>query len=253
MKITIITATKNNAKTLERTITSVINQSYADIDYIIVDGMSTDNSIDIIKKWASRYPEKIRYIREPDSGVYQAINKGISMADGEIIGVLHGNDFFSSDDVVQRVATIMDEEKVPFVYGDIHYEDKKGRIVRYYSSDNYDCSMLKMGIAPPHPSFYVRKSLFNDYGTYKEDYLIGADFELFVRFMLVNGLQGQYIPMDMVTMTTGGLSTRLYHQIITNNREKYRALKENSISVCPFLLLKRYLYNLKSLFGAKRK
>ena len=248
MKITIITVTKNNATTLEKTIKSVADQTYDDIDYIIVDGASSDESINIIKKWVSLYPNKIRYVSEPDSGVYSALNKGIAMADGDIIGILHGNDSFSSNDVVERVATIMRDKDIPFVYGDIHYIGKDGEMVRYYSSENFDCSMLKIGIAPPHPSFYVRKSILDNYGVYRDDYLIGADFEMFVRLMLVNKLSGVYIPMDMVTMTTGGLSTRLYHQIITNNREKYRALKENSIAFCSILLLKRYLYNLKSLF-----
>lgn len=248
MKITIITATKNNAATLEKTIKSVVNQTFDNIEYIIVDGVSSDGSLNIIKKWVSLYPEKIRYISEPDNGVYNALNKGIAMSSGDIIGILHGNDYFSSNEVVERVATIMADKNIPFVYGDIHYIGKGGEMVRYYSSENYDCSMLKMGIAPPHPSFYVRRSILESYGAYKEDYLIGADFEMFVRLMLVNRLSGVYIPMDMVTMTIGGLSTRFYHQIITNNREKYRALKENSISVSPILLLKRYLYNLKSLF-----
>lgn len=247
MKITIITATLNNAATIGRTIESVITQSYKDIEHIIIDGGSSDDSLTIIQSWQKSFPDKIKYISEPDSGVYHAINKGIDLAQGEVIGILHGNDTFSNNDILQQVATAMQESSTELVYGDIHYIKTNGnRCIRKYSSKNFTPEMLRIGIAPPHPSLYVKRNIFKQYGKYKEDYLIGADFELFVRLMLVNGIIGKYVPIDMVAMTTGGLSTRLYHRIFTNNREKYRALRENSININRFSLLKRYLYTLKN-------
>ena len=247
MKVTIITATYNNESTLESTIKSVVAQSYDNIEYIIVDGASNDGSLEIIKHYASLYPQKIRYISEPDRGVYNAINKGIKMSSGDVIGLLHGNDTFSSTSIVEKVAEAMRDGDTPFIYGDVKYTRVgSDKVVRYYSSQQFTIEKLLQGIAPPHPSLYMRRDLFEKYGLYKEDYLIGADFDMFLRLMVVNKLVGKYLPLDMVTMTTGGLSTRFYHQIFTNNREKYRALRENSCNVSVFLLLKRYLCTLKS-------
>ena len=242
MKISVITATRNNAATLEATIKSVMQQTYNDIELIIVDGASTDNSVEIIARWQQLHPDKIKYVSEPDSGVYNAINKGIKMTNGDIIGTLHGNDTFASPDILSQVAQAMSNSDIDFVYGDISYRNKAGKKVRYYSSADYDKSMLRYGIAPPHPSLYARKEVFDTIGLYKENYLIAADFDFFIRLMIVNNRPSQYLPLEMVTMSMGGLSTTLRHRILTNNREKYRALRENGIRVCPLLLLKRYFY-----------
>ncbi len=246
MKITVITATKNNASSIDDTISSVMQQTHTDIDYIIIDGNSNDGSQEIIARWQRRYPDKIRVICEPDTGVYQAINKGIAIAEGEIIGTLHGNDRFSSSDILEQIANTMRATDADILYGDIHYiSPRTGKTTRYYSAKDFTPEMLKMGIAPPHPSLYARKEVFQQFGIYKENYLIGADFDMFLRLMLVNKVKEAYLPVDMVTMTNGGLSTRLYHRIFTNNREKLRALKENSIPISRFSLLKRYLYTPK--------
>ena len=152
MKITIITATYNNASTLETTIKSVVNQSHEEVEYIIVDGASTDGSLDIIKRYALRYPKVIKYISEPDTGVYNAINKGIRMSTGEVIGLLHGNDYFSSTDILSQVAEAMNDNAVPFIYGDVKYTRVgSDKVVRYYSSQQFTIEMLLQGIAPPHP------------------------------------------------------------------------------------------------------
>lgn len=244
MKITIITATRNNGATLNETINSVISQTHTDIDYIIIDGNSTDNSLDIIKQWQARYPDKIRYISESDNGVYNAINKGINLAKGEIIGLLHGNDYFSSSNILSQVAERFKSAQTDMIYGDINFVNKKGKCVRHYSSKNFTPQMLNIGIAPPHPSLYLRKNIHEKYGNYKEDYIVGADFELFIRLMLVYNIKGEYLPLNMVTMRTGGLSTQLKNRIFTNNKEKLRALKENGIQASFFSLLKRYKYYL---------
>lgn len=245
MKISIITATLNRATELNETIKSVMEQAHTDIDYIIIDGGSTDNSIEIIEHWKQLYPNNIRYISQTDNGIYEAINKGIKIATGDVIGTLHAGDRFYSPNVLSIIDHRMSDPQINMIYGDVHYVNNSGRIVRKYSSKNFKPELLKIGIAPPHPSLFLRKSIFEKYGLYKENYLIGADFELFVRLMLVNNLPGHYLPLDMVEMSTGGLSTQLFHRIFTNNKEKYRALRENSINVCCFSLLKRYLYTLK--------
>lgn len=232
---------------IERTINSVLSQTYTNIELIIVDGASSDESLPIIKKHAANNPDKIKYISEPDDGVYNAINKGIKLASGDIIGCLHGNDYFSSDNVLDMVAQAMNDNNVKLLYGDIHYvKPGSDKCVRRYSARNFTSQMLRKGIAPPHPSLYMRRELFEHYGLYTEKYLICGDFEMFVRLMLVNNIKGCYLPIDMVTMTTGGLSTRLYHRLITNNREKYQVLKEKSMRISYFSLLKRYLCILKN-------
>lgn len=243
MKITIITATKNNEATLNETIDSVINQTHTDIDYIIIDGNSTDNSLDIIKQWHAKYPNIIRYISEPDNGVYNAINKGLNLAKGEIIGLLHGNDYFSSSNILSQVAERFKSTQTDMIYGDINFVNKKGKCVRHYSSKNFTPKMLSIGIAPPHPSLYLRKNIHERYGNYNESYIVGADFELFVRLMLIYNVKGEYLPLNMVTMRTGGLSTQLKNRLFTNSKEKLRALKENGIKSSPFSLLKRYKYS----------
>lgn len=246
MKITIITVTRNNVATIAKTIESVVAQTHRDIEYIIVDGASDDGSLEVIKEYALRYESMIKYVSEADSGVYNALNKGIRMSTGEVVGLLHGNDYLSSPEVVSRVVEAMEDGDVPFVYGDVKYTRVGGeKVVRYYSSADFTTEKLLQGIAPPHPSLYMRRELFETYGFYKEDYLIGADFDMFLRLIVVNNLKGKYLPLDMVTMTLGGLSTQFYHRIFTNNREKYRALKENSCKVSVYLLIKRYLYTLK--------
>lgn len=246
MKITVITVTLNNAATIGDTISSVMGQTHRDIEHIVIDGMSGDSSMETIMAWQRREAQRIRVVQERDTGIYNAINKGMRLATGDIIGLLHGNDRFTSRDVLARVAETFEHDPRQYLYGDIHYRHPgSDRAVRRYRSREFTPAMLCYGIAPPHPTLYMRRGVLDVTGPYKEDYLIAADFDMFVRLMLVHRLDGIYLPMDMVTMTTGGLSTRLYHRIVTNNREKMRALRENSIPVNPFSILKRYLYRRK--------
>ncbi|MCM1518761.1 MAG: glycosyltransferase [Pseudoflavonifractor sp.] len=243
MKISVITVTLNDAATIDGTIRSVAEQIYSDVEHIIIDGMSADGTDRIVEEWRERRPGHIRVVREPDSGIYNAINKGIALATGDVVGLLHGNDRLSSPDVLERVARCLDETRAAYLYGDLHYtRPRSDKVVRRYSSRRFDPSLLRVGIAPPHPTLYMRRPLFDTIGTYKEDYLIAADFDMFVRLMLTHQIPGTYLPCDMVTMTTGGLSTRLYHRLVTNNAEKMRALRENHVKASPFSILKRYLY-----------
>ncbi|MBQ7211826.1 MAG: glycosyltransferase [Muribaculaceae bacterium] len=242
MKATIITATRNDAPTIRSTMLSVLEQSHADIDYIVVDGMSTDGASDIIDS-ISLTDHRVRVVHERDNGVYQAINKGITLSEGEIVGTLHGNDRFTGGDVLAKVVEAFEENSdIDVVFGDVHFENKKGTIVRQYSSADFTPEKLLIGIAPPHPSLYVRRSVFDRFGFYKEDYLIGADFDMFLRLLYVNKVGYLRLGIDMVAMSLGGLSTQLFHRIVTNNREKYRALRENGVNVSRFALLKRYFY-----------
>lgn len=245
MKITVITATRNDVKTITATIESVLGQTHADIDYIVIDGMSDDGTSEVVSRFASADP-RVRVVREADNGVYQAINKGITLAEGDIIGTLHGNDRFSDTKVLADVAgAFQRHEAADILFGDVHFEDRNGNTVRRYSTSGFTPQQLLIGIAPPHPSLYVRRRVFERFGLYKEDYLIGADFDMFVKLLYVNRQPYMRLDRDMVAMSLGGLSTRFYHRVLTNNREKLRALRENSVKVCPLSLLKRYFYNYK--------
>jgi glycosyltransferase involved in cell wall biosynthesis len=237
MKISIITAAWNSGATLRDTMNSVLGQTYTDFEHIIVDGLSSDNTLDIVKEMEPLYGGKLKWISEKDRGIYDAMNKGIAMATGDVIGILNSDDFYTSTDVLQRIVDNMTEE-VDAVYGDIHFvnDEDLTRCVRYYSSKIFRRWMMKIGLMPAHPSFYCRRSVYQRYGNFDLSYKIGADYECLVRFIYKNRIRIQYIPMDFVTMRTGGASTSGWSSVKTNYKEKMRALRENGAHANPFLL-----------------
>lgn len=245
MKISIVMPTLNNGDSLRRAIESVASQSHHDIELIVVDGGSTDSSIEHLTAMSEQHPGLIKWVSEPDSGVYNALNKGIAMASGDIIGTLHGNDLYMNPDVLSRVAeAFAADSRLPFVFGDVHYFSPSGQCVRLYSGPENPERALRYGIAPPHPSLFMRREVLDRVGLYRVDYIVAADFEMFVRLILVEGYTGLYIPLDMVGMSLGGLSTRLSNRLLTNNLEKMRALRENGISRTGLGALRRYFYTL---------
>lgn len=209
MKISVITATYNSGKTLRDTIESVLNQDYPDIEYIIIDGASKDNTMDIIQEYECRFNGRIKWISEPDKGIYDAMNKGIAMATGDIVGILNSDDFYTSNDVLTTVASSFKNNSIDAVYGDIHYvnDNDLKKCVRYYSSKAFKRWQMKLGLMPAHPSFYCRKKLYEKYGGFDLSYKVAADFECLLRLIFVHKIRTQYIPMDFVTMRTGGAST----------------------------------------------
>ncbi|MDX9694819.1 MAG: glycosyltransferase family 2 protein [Bacteroidales bacterium] len=228
MKVSIITVVHNNASTIKNAIESVINQSYQNIEYIVVDGASTDGTIEII----SNYKNQIAHlISEPDTGIYNAINKGIKLATGDIVGILNSDDFFCSNTIIERVVKEFLKDNIDAVYGDVQFvnPNKENKITRYYSSKRFNPNMFKYGFMPAHPSFYVKRSFFNELGYYKETYKIGADFELLLRFLLKNNLNAKYLEMPFVTMRTGGISNRSYKSNLLLNREILKACRENNV------------------------
>ena len=207
MKISVITATFNSGKTLRDTIESVLRQTYRDIEYIIVDGASRDDTLDIIREYEPRFGGRMRWISEPDRGIYDAMNKGIGMATGAVVGLLNSDDFYTDECVLERVAAeIMD---VDAVYGDIHYVDDGDltKCVRYYSSKGFRRWKMRMGFMPAHPSFYCRRTVYTRFGLFDTDFRVAADFEQLLRLIFVNNIKTKYIPKTFVTMRTGGAST----------------------------------------------
>lgn len=253
MKISLITATYNSEKYLRDTIESILQQDYPNVEYIIIDGGSKDSTTDIIKEYEPKFEARLHWISEPDKGLYDALNKGFKMATGDVVGILNSDDFFTSNNVLSKVAETFQTTKCEAVYGDIHFVDGNDlkKCTRYYSSSIFKRSLMRIGFIPAHPSFYVHKSKFDELGYYKTDYKIAADFELLLRFIYVNKIRTQYIRLDFVTMRTGGMSTESMDSRKIIMREHLRAFKENGIFNNRFILCLRYPYKIWELLKAK--
>ena len=246
MKISIITITYNSENTLPDTMKSVLLQGYTDIEYILVDGGSTDGTLSVIKEYEPLFEGRLKWISEKDGGIYEAMNKGIRMATGDIVGILNSDDFFTSCDVVERLALVFKDTTLDAVYGDIHFvrASRPDKCVRYYSSALFRPMWLRFGFMPAHPSFYCRREVYEKAGLYKTDYPIGSDFEMMVRLFLVYHIKAKYIPMDFVTMRTGGVSTRNVKSRMTLIRDDVRGCRENGIYTNPLMICVKFLYKI---------
>lgn len=250
-KISIITATFNSAATVEDTLRSVLGQTYGNIEHIIIDGDSHDNTMEIVEQYADKYRQRglsLKWISEPDEGIYDAMNKGINLATGEIVGLLNSDDFYTFPTVVERVANEFESSSEPIdaVYGDIHYvnPDRLGKCVRYYSSKHFRRERMRMGFMPAHPSFYCRRDIYRHYGLFDTDFKIAADFEQLLRLIYINKIHTRYIPLDFVTMRTGGASSPGFESHLKIYAEHKRAYRKNQVSSNFFLESLRYLYRI---------
>lgn len=230
MKVSIITTTYNSEATIEMTIQSVLRQTYVDIEYLIVDGASKDGTLDIVRKYESSFHGRMRWVSEKDNGLYDALNKGIASSTGDIVGILNSDDFFTSDDVIQRMVNDFSDD-VDAVYGDIHFVSpgNLNKSVRYYSSRFFRPWQLRFGYMPAHPSFYARRSVFDKVGLYSLNYKIAADYDMMVRVFHVHNVRTKYIPMDFVTMRVGGLSTSSFKNRIKITIEDAKACRSNGL------------------------
>ena len=243
MKISIITTTYNSEATIRDTLESVNAQTYPHIEHIIVDGNSKDNTLEIVKKYGKRVSI---LISEPDNGIYDAMNKGIQAATGDVIGILNSDDFFTSDDVISAIVFAFENNDIDAVYGDVHYinPDNLNKCVRYYSSAVFRPSLFKFGLMPAHPSFYVKRSCYEKYGVYSLDYKIASDFDLLVRFIHIHKIKYKYLKKDFVTMRTGGVSTKNLNSRMILNKEGAKACKKYGIRTNLLLLSLKYLYKI---------
>jgi glycosyltransferase involved in cell wall biosynthesis len=229
LKISIITVCYNSVNTIRDTIESVLNQTYSDIEHIVIDGQSTDGTAELIASYGNRID---KFISEPDAGIYNAMNKGLRISAGEVVGILNADDFLHNDTIIEKIAASFNEWDIDAVYGDVRFVKYSNpeKVVRYYSSKKFKIGKFKYGYMPAHPSFYVRRECFDKYGFYREDYRIGADFDLLVRFMYKEKIRCKYLEFPFVTMRRGGVSNKSLGSIITLNREIARACRENGIS-----------------------
>lgn len=242
MKISLITATYNSGRVLRTTLESVLKQTYSDIEYIIIDGASKDNTMDLVHEYEPLFNGRIKWISEPDKGIYDAMNKGIRMATGDIVGIINSDDFYHRTDVLSRVAEAFEEPGVQAVYGDVRFvhPGDLDKTIRYYSSKVFSPKLFRYGFMPAHPTFFTYKKYFEEFGYYKTDYKIAADYELLVRFLYVHKLQAKYLPLDFMKMRTGGVSTASVRSNILLNKEIVRACRENGLWTCFPLLLMKY-------------
>lgn len=251
MRITVITATFNSGKTLRDTIESVLRQTYRDVEYIIVDGASRDDTMEIVREYEPRFEGRMRWVSEPDRGIYDAMNKGIGMATGTVVGLLNSDDFYTDERVLERVAAeIMD---VDAVYGDIHYVDDGdlNRCVRHYSSKGFRRWKMLMGFMPAHPSFYCRRTVYTRFGLFDTDFRVAADFEQLLRLIYINRIHTRYVPMDFVTMRTGGASSSGFTSHRKIIRDHMLAYRKNGVRSNYFFEGLRYVWKLCDVWSQR--
>lgn len=264
MKISIITAAWNSGKTIEDTLSSVLKQHYTDVEHIIKDGGSSDDTLKICEHYKETFysssdgagvkVKTMKILSAKDRGIYDAMNQGIKAATGDIIGILNSDDFFTSDDVLERVAKeFKDDPELEALYGDIHFV--KGEdlhtCTRYYSSSYFRPWLLRFGFMPAHPSFYVRKEVYQRYGLYNLQYRTSSDFDMMVRLFGVNKIKAKYIPMDFVTMREGGESTAGIEAKRRVNKDIVNSLKSHGIFTCAAFKYVRYAWKVSELATLK--
>jgi glycosyltransferase len=237
MKVSIITATYNSAATIIDTLKSLEAQTYKDIEYIIVDGASKDDTLEIIQANSSRVS---KVICEQDKGIYDALNKGINIATGDIVGFLHSDDLFASNQVIEDIVKEFHISKSDAVYADLEYvsKDDTSKVVRLWKSGEYNKKQLKKGWMPPHPTFYLKRDLYVKYGTFDLTFKIAGDYDSLLRYLWLNNISMTYLPKVIMRMRVGGASNRSFKNIIQKTTEDIAALKKNKIFWPSALFLK---------------
>lgn len=244
--ISIITPSFNSADTIRDTITSVLNQEGVKVEYIIVDGGSTDQTLEIIRSFGNC----INLVSETDKGLYDAMNKGIKLAKGDIIGILNSDDQYTATDVLEAIEKIFGEAGCDTVYADLNYvkRDQPNRIVRRWRSGKFSKLAIRLGWMPPHPTFFVRRQVYERYGLYRESLQFSADYELMLRFLYKYAVSTCYLARTIVSMRTGGLSSKSWKNRFLANREDQLAWKMNGLRLGLFTAILKPLRKLGQFF-----
>lgn len=248
MKITVITAAYNAASTIEDAILSVASQTYPDVEHILVDGGSRDGTLDVIE----RHRNKIaKVISEPDRGIYDAMNKGVKAASGEVIGFLNADDVYPHANVIAMVAEIMEREQLDALFGDVEFFPPHNPAItlRRYSSARFRPDRIAWGWMPAHPALFVRREVFQRVGAFRTDYRIAGDFEFVARAFSEKNLRYRHLPEVLVRMRTGGISTAGWRNTVLLNREVLRACRENGIQTNMLKILSKYPAKLLEYFN----
>ena len=252
MKVSIITVCYNSDSTIEDTIRSVIHQSYKDIEYIVVDGKSSDRTVEIIEKFSSDIEH---VISERDNGMYDAINKGIELSSGDIIGILNADDFYTDSQVISDVVNLFLNSDCDGIYADLYYVDDKDtdRLKRYWKSGNYKHGKFLKGWMPPHPTFFLKKSCYQKYGKYNLLFKSAADYELMLRMIHKYCIRLSYLKRVIVKMRVGGMSNSSLLNRLRANREDKRAWEINDLQPKPYTFIFKPLRKLKQFISAGEK
>ncbi|NII24073.1 glycosyltransferase [Pseudoflavitalea sp. X16] len=227
MKITIITATYNSASTVRDTLESVSQQQYQPVEHIIVDGLSKDGTLDIVRT----YPHVARVVSEKDKGIYDAMNKGLQLATGEVVGILNSDDFYNDRDVLSQVMEAFKDPAVDVVYGDLQYVKQNDiqTVTRYWKSGKYKKRYFYYGWMPPHPTFFVRRNIYEAIGLFNTDLRSAADYEMMLRIMVRHNARAHYIPKVLVKMRAGGVSNASIKNRLRANQEDRKAWAMNEL------------------------
>lgn len=251
MKVTLITVAYNSAKTIRKTLESIASQDYPDIEHIVIDGASKDNTVDIVKEFEHVH----RLVSEPDKGMWDGLNKGLAIAEGDIIGMLNSDDVYAENTIISQVVAAFDKHKVETIYGDIQFVSNKepGKVVRYYSSKKFHPGRFRYGYMPAHPSFFVKRAVYEKYGHFKPDYKIAADYDLMIRFLKVHQVSYQYLDLMMVNMLIGGMSNDSLKSVYILNKEIVRTCRENGIYTNLFIVSLKYFRKVFELINPARQ
>ncbi|MDF3076831.1 MAG: glycosyltransferase [Sphingobacteriaceae bacterium] len=248
LKVSIITVTYNAEKFLEDCLRSVTNQTYPNLEYIVIDGLSNDNTLKII----SYYKEEISHlVSEKDNGMYDALNKGIRLATGDVIGIVNADDFLASPDIVSKIAAAFETSGADVLYGNLDYVDQQdtGKVLRKWRSKPYRDGMFQFGWMPAHPTFYAKRDLFSRYGSYKPVYGSAADYELMIRFVHKHKAKTVFLPEVMIKMRVGGMSNSSVKNRLLANQADMAAMKANGISFPLLTAIMKPLRKLPQFFG----
>ena len=248
MKISVITICYNSESTIEETLTSVAGQTHPDIEHIIVDGCSTDSTMEIVE----RHRERLAIVvSAPDGGIWDAMNKGIALASGDVIGFLNSDDHFASPVELEFVARAFEDPAVDACHADLVYVagGDPGRVVRYWKSGDYRQGQFRTGWMPAHPTFYVRRSVYRKFGGFDLQFPLQADFELSMRLLEVHRIRSVHIPRVLVRMRIGGASNNSLANILKGNLEAYRACLKHGLPVTPLFMLRKILSRIPQFFS----
>lgn len=248
LKVSIITVVYNRKKTIARAIESVLKQTYQKIEYIIIDGCSTDGTVEILQTYNDGRISKL--ISEPDGGIYSALNKGLQLATGDVVGFIHSDDFLAHENVVAQLASVFEkDETCDMVYGDLSFFDSENidKVTRNYSSKFFKTWMMRFALQPAHPTVYARKRVYETVGGFNENYRISADFDWLLRFFWFTKYNFQYLPITMVNMQQGGASTGGLKSMIKHNKEDLEILKSHGIFSNWLFVIAKYLYKIFQL------
>ena len=229
MKISVITVCYNSIATLQDTLESILRQTYPDVESIVVDGASKDGTVELIEKYSHQFSGRMKWLSEPDKGIYDAMNKGIGMATGDVIGFLNADDYYQDENVLKAIARAFAWHGTDAVHGNLHYINGVRDTVRTWRGTEYSPGSFQRGWSAAHPTFYCKKGCFIRYGGFDPSIGSAADFELMLRFIEKNRISTTYIDRDMVFMRTGGSSTSGLRAILRNTRQNKQAFRKNNL------------------------